>query len=365
MELTQDTMFEVTPIDFAYKQIERHIESLILTGKLKPGSRLETTEKLAKKFKVTKNTIQKSLVSLTRRGLLTRSQKRGTLVSQSARCQTRGVVFGMDDLMNPNHAFWSALFKELEKEGGKAGWNCKPYLGFGDSRFDRILRELDADIAEGKLKAIVGLSGSGPLNNWLEKTCQVPWTTIPMSAEFDNRGFTLTGINYLLELGRRNITIMSNGYDSIISESIDSMKGQIPPGCKFDITEAAVGRTAGYEFTKKLFTQRRTKPDTLFMFDDRACEGAVKALLELGLRIPDDVAILSWAAKNVEIFSPVPISTIEFNPKEPALAIIADLMNQIEGQPRKRVSIKLELFPRNSCGENETAVKNARLIVKA
>lgn len=354
-----DIAFQLTPLDYAHKQIERHFETLILSGQLKAGERLKTTAALAQEFKVTKNTIQKSLAELTRRGLLTRAQKRGTTVSQSACSNVLGVIFGMEDLINPDHAFWGALLSAIEKAAVKAGWTCKPYFGFGEYRFDRVLRELETDQAAGKLRAVVGLSNSGPLSDWMTASCRLPCTHLSAVVDMDYAGFVRQGLGYLVAHQRRHLAIVSNG-DPRVPAAVTA--AQTESGARahrdFSVTAPTVGRASGCTTTLQLFQDAQSRPDALLVLDDRACEGAVKALQQLGLRIPQDVALLSWAARNVEIFSPVPITTIEFDLAEAAAVLVTDLQNQIAGRPRQRAGVSLALRPGLSCGEPPTETAN-------
>ncbi len=348
--------FRVSPLDYPHKQIERHFEELIYSGKLKGGERLETTEELARRYGVTKNTVHKSLVSLTRRGLLIRSQKRGTLVKPGVCCRTIGIVVQVDDLINPNHVFWASLYKEIERIAQEESWNCKLYLGASNERLAETIRELERDIADGKIKAIVALSISGSLFNWLNNSCTVPWTLNSSSSSLDMRVFSETGISYLLSQGRKNICIVSNGLDKELKEVLGRFDGDPSAGLKYHVTKACVGRIRGYELTKEIFASGERCHDAMFFFDDRACEGAVKAIFELGVGVPDEIAVLSWAASGVEIFSPVPISTVEYDIQEMADAIVKDLANQIEGRERVKPLIGFKLCPRASCGEKKVAV---------
>ncbi len=344
--------FQASPVNFIHKQIEKYFEDLIVSGKLKPGDRLEPTPEIARKLHVGPHTVQKSLASLTSRGFLVRSQKRGTLVNPSACCHTIGIIFGLDDFADPDNTFWFSLLKEIENAAEKSGWNCKVYLvGSNEKKFGDVIWEVEADIADGKIRAAIALSPGEHLYKWLEQGCAVPSSIVEDIVLYDYQGFIEEGIRYLLENGCRDVGVLYSGDKTMIAKILEHLKeSKRMKGWNYNIAGSAVGRSAGYETAREIFKSHRTRFDALFIFDDRACEGVVVALLELGLRIPQDVALLSWANKGVEIFSPVPVTRLEFDTAEHAKALLDDLESQIEGRSRRKITMRATLIPGRSCG---------------
>lgn len=63
-----------------YRKIEEKLLSHIATGQIKEGDLLPSEMDLAKEFKVHQGTVRKSILNLTRKGILYRKQGRGTFV---------------------------------------------------------------------------------------------------------------------------------------------------------------------------------------------------------------------------------------------------------------------------------------------
>jgi hypothetical protein len=339
----QDVHIEVNRSEFAYKQISRHFEELIVSGQLKPGDRIAPTQELARKFSVTPNTIQKSLALLARKGILTRSRKRGTVVSPSACSNNLGLVFGFEDMFNQDNGFWGALFKELKKLSEKIGWKCKPYLGL-ENNFNQVLQDIESDIARGELKSLIPLCYPASICKWLNEECSVPWTTIESTAECDYDEAIVLGMRHLLKNERQKIGIVSpfgpKGEDAdVTTYALASLN--ISSNIH-SITYDIKGRESGNKAVKRIFQSNAPKPDALFFFDDRACEGGVMALFEMGLKIPADIQVLSLANRGVEIMSPVEISRIEFNPSDFARSLIDSLMSRINGEAAKAEKLKVK-----------------------
>ena len=70
------------------------------------------------------------------------------------------------------------------------------------------------------------------------------------------------------------------------------------------------GDTTGYDAMKKLLTLRPI-PDGVFCHNDPRALGAMKAILDAGLRIPDDIAIIGCGNLRYSDSLRVPLSTID------------------------------------------------------
>jgi len=70
------------------------------------------------------------------------------------------------------------------------------------------------------------------------------------------------------------------------------------------------GRQAGYDAAKELISSRN-RPDGIFCFNDPAAIGAMRAILEAGLRIPEDVAIVGCGnLENSDILR-IPLTSVD------------------------------------------------------
>src|SRR6266850_5807732 len=70
------------------------------------------------------------------------------------------------------------------------------------------------------------------------------------------------------------------------------------------------GDSTGYTATKKLL-QQATRPDGIFCYNDAIAYGAISAVLEAGLRVPDDVAIVGCGNLLYNKFLKIPLSSID------------------------------------------------------
>jgi LacI family transcriptional regulator len=70
------------------------------------------------------------------------------------------------------------------------------------------------------------------------------------------------------------------------------------------------GEPGGYEATKKLLTTN-PQPDGIFCFNDPIALGAMRAILDAGLRIPEDVAVVGCGNVLYSNFLRVPLTSVD------------------------------------------------------
>jgi LacI family transcriptional regulator len=70
------------------------------------------------------------------------------------------------------------------------------------------------------------------------------------------------------------------------------------------------GEKGGYEAAKKLLASQPL-PDGIFCFNDPSALGAMRAILETGLRIPEDIAVIGCGNLSYSDFLRVPLSSID------------------------------------------------------
>ena len=70
------------------------------------------------------------------------------------------------------------------------------------------------------------------------------------------------------------------------------------------------GERGGYEAARKLLASK-PRPDGIFCFNDPSALGAMRAILDAGLRIPEDVAVVGCGNLSYSDFLRVPLSSVD------------------------------------------------------
>ena len=110
----------------------------------------------------------------------------------------------------------------------------------------------------------------------------------------------------------------------------------------------------GYRAMKRLLMVR-PRIDAVFATNDPAAIGAMKAIWEAGLRVPEDIAIVGVGDIALSDMLRVPLTTVGWSRKDQGLNAAELLLNGLEGDddaadPPRRVIIPPRLIVRESCG---------------
>lgn len=99
------------------------------------------------------------------------------------------------------------------------------------------------------------------------------------------------------------------------------------------------GVSGGYEAARKLL-ENPIRPDGIFCFNDPSAIGVMRALLDAGLRIPDDVAVIGCGNISYSDFLRVPLSSVDQNSTQigtEAAQLALLLANQEDTPPSRKI----------------------------
>jgi LacI family transcriptional regulator len=129
--------------------------------------------------------------------------------------------------------------------------------------------------------------------------------------------------------------------------------GRLPfPGHVVSIGRSAdhLGERSGYEAAQKLL-ENKNRPDGIFCFNDPIALGAMRAILDNGLRVPEDVAVIGCGNLSYSDFLRVPLSTVEQNSQgiaEKAAKIALTLAKSKKQPPPRHEIVTPQLIVRAS-----------------
>lgn len=172
--------------------------------------------------------------------------------------------------------------------------------------------------------------------------------------DVDNVDATYHAVNYLIRLGYKRIGTISGPPNSTVS--LDRKEGYTKAlaeqGWNVDESLVAEGdftEASGYYAMQQLLA---AKPDAIFAASDLMALGAMRAIRDAGLSVPDDVALVGFDDLPIAARADCPLTTvrqpiIEFGNK--AVEALLDLIeNGIE--PARHIVMDTELMIRDSCG---------------
>jgi LacI family transcriptional regulator len=181
-----------------------------------------------------------------------------------------------------------------------------------------------------------------------------PHTVDASYIDVDNTSAAYNATSHLARLGYKRIGTISGPDNSTVS--IDRKEGYlkalIARGFSPDenlIAEGDFTEAGGYYAMQKILP---FKPDAIFAASDIMAIGAIRAVHEAGLKVPDDVAMVGF--DDLPMVTPSnPLLTTIRQPVYPfgikAVEILIDLIDN-GLKPTRRVIMDTELVIRDSCG---------------
>jgi LacI family transcriptional regulator len=120
------------------------------------------------------------------------------------------------------------------------------------------------------------------------------------------------------------------------------------------IVHGQSGDSGGYDAMRQLL-KLDPRPDGVFCYNDPVAAGAIKAVLEAGLRVPEDIAIIGAGNVHYSDLLRVPLSTVDQSSSligERAAELLAECMEAKVRPEPKRVLIPPRLVVRDSSRRN-------------
>lgn len=172
--------------------------------------------------------------------------------------------------------------------------------------------------------------------------------------DVDNRVAARDAVLYLLRLGYQRVATITGPHNMIagvdrLNGYKDALKARGQLADEALIVEGDFTEGGGYEAMLRLVKQN---PDAVFAASDATALGAMRALRELGKKIPDDIALLGFDDLPVAARTEPPLTTVR-QPIQRAGFVAAetliDLISEKEKAPRHLI-LPTELVIRESCG---------------
>jgi LacI family transcriptional regulator len=276
------------------------------------------------------------------------------------RTHTIGIV--IPDLM---HSFFVEVISGIEPVASGRGYG----LLLCSSGEDPAKERLELEMLRGRqVDGIVLASAHGSANDdVLEELMQLGTGMVMIDRDdhprvechrvlTDDERVGLLATNHLLDLGRRAIGHLG-GPDIVHAKRRErgwrealKARGLRVPAQWF--TQAGFMESDGYRAMKRLL-EVTPRIDAVFAVNDPAAIGAMKAIWEAGLRVPDDIAVVGVGDIALSDLLRVPLTTVGWSRKDQGLNAAELLLNGLDSdgadQPR-RVIIPPRLVVRESCG---------------
>ena len=181
---------------------------------------------------------------------------------------------------------------------------------------------------------------------------------IHYSVSSDNLTGVQTMINHLVGLGHQRIACISYAPEGLVEHTADRLTTYYETLAAAGISPdpslvrfGAFDPLTGYEAMRDLL-QRKPLPTAVFGMNDTMAIGALAAIQEAGLRVPEDIAVAGFDDDRMSAFTTPPLTTIHESQREigqHAGEMLISLVNDVEPAVAN-LQLPTWLVVRKSCG---------------
>lgn len=178
--------------------------------------------------------------------------------------------------------------------------------------------------------------------------------------DVDNYGGSRMAVEHLVKLGKKRIATITGPQTSMVGMERTRAYLDVLHENDMEIEESLIAcgdftQAVGYSMVKDLLP---AKPDALFAASDSIAYGAMRYLKEVGLRIPEDIAVIGFddlpgLDNTIAEFE---LSTIHQPVFQFGMSAVELLIDVIEkgSKPERKIIVNTELVVRETCGGVQT-----------
>lgn len=350
-----------------YQQVASDIRRQIVSGEMPIGTQLQPHRELAVSYGVSVITINKALSGLVSDGTLHSRVGRGTFVAARPVVPDTHRILGfvLRDLSSP---FFSLVAHAAQQRADELGYAL--LFSSTSNCIDREEEQLRRFRELGLRGLIVASMArtyriSGPMQELHDAGfpyVMVSYThgdDVPfVGLDLDRAGFIAT--EHLIALGRRRIGYIGDRFGSILFEvrgggyRAAMARHGLPVEAEFLFEYPFTGEgndyRSGYAIGERVAKMAR-KPEAMFVFNDLGALGFQDALLDSGVRVPDDIAIVGLDDIELASRARVPLTTVRQPTDRIGAGAVDTLVARLRGEhPKTRQLFAPELVVRESCG---------------
>lgn len=366
-----------------HQKLREAIRDQILDGTIEAGKALPSERAMKDLFGVSRATVRQAINTLIQDGFLQSIVGKGTFVlEQVAKPNTTGLIGLITSSPNFNF-FYPELTASFNQRMREAGYGL--VMSLHNERADQLDQLVDELLAQNVIALAITPPRYGDMSDTLARlrrknvpvVCVGRNTTVQnidvIAPDNDRIGYDAT--QQLIKLGHKHIVYIglidySTGSERAVGYQRAMNEAGLPPYIVqineggpplADTTPLGIPREHLIPPAKeKAFEIWGTmhnlpKPTAAFCFNDFAAMGVYKGLREIGLRIPDDVSIVSVdnlvAVRHFE----VPLSTFALPGETIGVQSAEILLRRLSGDkaPTQRFLLPAKYFPRASAKSHD------------
>ena len=341
---------------YRYVEVYKSIYEDIRCEKYKKGALLPSEKEIGNLYGVQRTTVRKALGLLVADGMIIKQAGVGAKIINSEKIETTSgesntkgsILFffpkekeGSERLLNP---YYSLLFMNIEESLKDLGYQTIYSTIAEDSELEEVLKQYD-------FKGVIFSSYNIAAKhiNYMSTT-DIPYLVAnglyknAINILSDNIDGGYIAIKHLLELGHTKISIIAG---------LKEKKAHIYRllGCKMAMESFSLEfekrfilysdwkPETSYSEVKQLLSGGSDLPTAFFAFNDGIAMGALRAITELGFRIPEDFSFIGYdnIVQSQQFFTP--LTTIDSNLKSICKIATEKIHSLIQDNKKENITI--------------------------
>lgn len=173
----------------------------------------------------------------------------------------------------------------------------------------------------------------------------------------DNISGGFLAVEHLIRIGHERIGVISGSSDS--SAAVERLEGARKAFSEYGlnpadllVVEGDFLKPSGYEAARG-FLSLKDAPTAIFGVNDYMALGAYEAVLDAGLRVSEDIALIGFNNITFSSMKGIELSTIgqkKYEMGSIAVHILIDKIEGRDGDQARQITLEPELIVRRSCG---------------
>jgi DNA-binding LacI/PurR family transcriptional regulator len=333
-----------------YRRIADGLRDEILTGKCPPGTQLPSTGELATLWNSSPSTVHTALVALVKEGWIQRLNGAGTFVADIGnRFVCAGIYHASEICSHESPPFMRSLHMSLLEQFRKLG---KETLVFVDTRpkaeQKELLPSLAKAILERRIQCLVAPSVSQlGLPAMARLKLPTAFLTNPVSnhfVSFDYEDMLHESVRRLAAQGCRSVGVLGGVNPQSANRELATFYRRFENVAQTAglMTRAEWIRKPlhggedfeGYGYTEFLrFWELDEKPDGVLIYPDSVVQGAITAILELGVHVvPQRMKFVFHRNAHIRLLCPFPVTWAVSNEAIWAEWLVRIIQKQFNGE---------------------------------
>jgi LacI family transcriptional regulator len=173
----------------------------------------------------------------------------------------------------------------------------------------------------------------------------------------DNLAGAFTAVSHLIRLGRGRIATITGPLDNLAATDrkqgyLNALRNRGHLIDKALIVTGDYTEVSGYQAMKQLLAH---KPDAVFVASDTMALGALRAMRGAGIKVPDDIALVSFDDLPHAATADPPLTTVRQSIQRRGAMEVGTLIDMLHDglEPPRRLIMPAELVIRASCGAGQ------------